>query len=127
MKPDPRNLPIADFDYSLPPEKIAVYPLEQRDQARLLQYKDKSITDHFFYDLPNQLPSNSWLLFNQTKVIPARLVFEKITGGQIEVFCLEPVASLGDMNHALNNTHHVSLHCLVGGASKWKKDTPLYR
>lgn len=125
MKPDPRNLPIADFDYSLPPEKIAVYPLEQRDQARLLQYKDKSITDHFFYDLPNQLPANSWLVFNQTKVIPARLVFEKITGGQIEVFCLEPVASLGDMNHALSNTHHVSLHCLVGGASKWKKDTPL--
>ncbi len=121
----PHNLQIADFDYELPVEKIAVYPLEERDQSRLLQYKNKVITDHFFYDLPAQLPADAWLVFNQTKVIPARIVFEKPTGGQIEVFCLEPIESIGDMHKALSSTKEVSLHCLVGGASKWKKGTVL--
>lgn len=121
----PHNLQIADFDYELPVEKIAVYPLEERDQSRLLQYKNKVISDHFFYDLPAQLPADAWLVFNQTKVIPARIVFEKPTGGQIEVFCLEPIESIGDMHKALSSTKEVSLHCLVGGASKWKKGTVL--
>jgi S-adenosylmethionine:tRNA ribosyltransferase-isomerase len=121
----PHNLQIADFDYELPVEKIAVYPLEERDQSRLLQYKNKVISDHFFYDLPAQLPADAWLVFNQTKVISARIVFEKPTGGQIEVFCLEPIESIGDMHKALSSTKEVSLHCLVGGASKWKKGTVL--
>ncbi|MFN4891775.1 MAG: S-adenosylmethionine:tRNA ribosyltransferase-isomerase [Bacteroidota bacterium] len=121
----PHNLQIADFDYELPVEKIAVYPLEERDQSRLLQYKNKVISDHFFYDLAAQLPADAWLVFNQTKVIPARIVFEKPTGGQIEVFCLEPIESIGDMHKALSSTKEVSLHCLVGGASKWKKGTVL--
>jgi S-adenosylmethionine:tRNA ribosyltransferase-isomerase len=121
----PQNLQIADFDYELPVEKIAVYPLEERDQSRLLQYKNKVISDHFFYDLPAQLPADAWLVFNQTKVISARIVFEKPTGGQIEVFCLEPIESIGDMHKALSSTKEVSLHCLVGGASKWKKGTVL--
>jgi S-adenosylmethionine:tRNA ribosyltransferase-isomerase len=121
----PHNLRIADFDYELPVEKIAVYPLEERDQSRLLQYKNKVISDHFFYDLPAQLPADAWFVFNQTKVIPARLVFEKPTGGQIEVFCLEPIESIGDMHKALSITKEVSLHCMVGGASKWKKGTVL--
>lgn len=121
----PHNLQIADFDYELPVEKIAVYPLEERDQSRLLQHKNKVISDHFFYDLPAQLPADAWLVFNQTKVIPARIVFEKPTGGQIEVFCLEPIESIGDMHKALSSTKEVSLHCLVGGASKWKKGTVL--
>ena len=111
----PHNLQIADFDYELPVEKIAVYPLEERDQSRLLQYKNKVISDHFFYDLPAQLPADAWFVFNQTKVIPARLVFEKPTGGQIEVFCLEPIESIGDMHKALSITKEVSLHCMVGG------------
>ncbi len=121
----PHNLQIADFDYELPVEKIAVYPLEERDQSRLLQYKNKVISDHFFYALPAQLPADAWLVFNQTKVIPARIIFEKPTGGQIEVFCLEPIESIGDMHKALSSTKEVSLHCLVGGASKWKKGTVL--
>ena len=121
----PHNLQIADFDYELPVEKIAVYPLEERDQSRLLQYKNNVISDHFFYDLPAQLPADAWFVFNQTKVIPARLVFEKPTGGQIEVFCLEPIESIGDMHKALSITKEVSLHCMVGGASKWKKGTVL--
>jgi S-adenosylmethionine:tRNA ribosyltransferase-isomerase len=125
MKQDPRSLPIADFDYALPAEKIAAFPLEQRDQARLLQYKNKTISDHFFHELPNQIPNNSWLVFNQTKVIPARLLFEKNTGGLIEVFCLEPIAAMGDMHQALSSTRSVSMHCLVGGASKWKRGTTL--
>jgi len=125
MSPDPGNLQIAAFDYPLPAEKIAAFPLEKREQARLLQFKNKQISDHHFHELPNEIPSNAWLVFNETKVVPARLVFEKSTGGQIEVFCLEPIAALGDMHQALSCTQAVMMHCLVGGASKWKKGTLL--
>ncbi|MBM3414376.1 MAG: S-adenosylmethionine:tRNA ribosyltransferase-isomerase [Bacteroidetes bacterium] len=125
MSANPRNLQIAAFDYPLPAEKIAAYPLENRDQSRLLQFKNEQISDHCFQELPNEIPSNTWLVFNETKVVPARLIFEKNTGGRIEVFCLEPIAELGDMHQALSNTQAVLIHCLVGGASKWKKGTVL--
>ncbi|MBM3412344.1 MAG: S-adenosylmethionine:tRNA ribosyltransferase-isomerase [Bacteroidetes bacterium] len=125
MSDNPRNLQIAAFDYPLPAEKIAAYPLENRDQSRLLQFKNKQISDHYFCELPNEIPSNAWLVFNETKVVPARLIFEKNTGGRIEVFCLEPAAELGDMHQALSHTQTVMIHCLVGGASKWKKGTVL--
>lgn len=125
MLTNPQHLQIADYNYELPVEKIAVYPLEERDQAKLLHYKNNKIADHFFYELPQLLPADAWLVFNQTKVIPARLVFEKPTGGHIEVFCLEPIKSIGDMHTALSITQSVSLHCLVGGASKWKKGAVL--
>jgi S-adenosylmethionine:tRNA ribosyltransferase-isomerase len=118
-------LEVIDFDYELPAEKIALHPLAQRDASKLLIYKEGVITDTIFASLPSQLKCGTCLVFNQTKVVPARLVFEKSTGGQIEVFCLEPANGEQDMNMALGNQSPLQLHCLVGGASKWKRETSL--
>ena len=125
MQTDPRLLEVIDFDYELPAEKIALHPLSQRDASKLLIYKEGVITDTIFSTLPSQLQSGTCLVFNQTKVVPARLVFEKSTGGQIEVFCLEPANSEQDMNRALSNQSPLQLQCLVGGASKWKRGSSL--
>ena len=125
MQTDPRLLEVIDFDYELPAEKIALHPLSQRDASKLLIYKEGVITDTIFSTLPSQLQSGTCLVFNQTKVVPARLVFEKSTGGQIEVFCLEPANNEQDMNSALSNQSPLQLQCLVGGASKWKRGSSL--
>ncbi|NDF97419.1 MAG: S-adenosylmethionine:tRNA ribosyltransferase-isomerase [Chitinophagia bacterium] len=120
MKNDPRLLSIDDYDYDLPSEKIAATPLAVRHESKLLCYKNKAISDHRYIDLPELLPSNSFLVFNETKVIPARLLFEKNTGGLIEIFCLQPDASYREMSEALLAKGRVIMQCLVGGASKWK-------
>ena len=86
---NPRNLEIKNYDYNLPEERIAKYPLEQRDQSKLLVWKGE-IEEHHFCDLPSQIPAGSMIVFNNTKVIQARLHFRKPTGGIVEVFCLEP-------------------------------------
>ncbi|MFM2117203.1 MAG: hypothetical protein RL316_393 [Bacteroidota bacterium] len=125
MQTDPRLLEVIDFDYELPAEKIALHPLPQRDASKLLIYKEGVISDAIFSSLPSHLKSGTCLVFNQTKVVPARLVFEKHTGGQIEVFCLAPANSEQDMNRALSNQSPLQLQCLVGGASKWKRGTSL--
>ncbi|NBV30332.1 MAG: S-adenosylmethionine:tRNA ribosyltransferase-isomerase [Chitinophagaceae bacterium] len=125
MQTDPRLLEVIDFDYELPAEKIALHPLPQRDASKLLIYKEGVISDAIFSSLPSHLKSGTCLVFNQTKVVPARLVFEKYTGGQIEVFCLAPANSEQDMNRALSNQSPLQLQCLVGGASKWKRGTSL--
>ncbi|MEY3324963.1 MAG: hypothetical protein RLZ11_1277 [Bacteroidota bacterium] len=125
MQTDPRLLEVIDFDYELPAEKIALHPLPQRDASKLLIYKEGVISDAIFSSLPSHLKSGTCLVFNQTKVVPARLVFEKHTGGQIEVFCLAPANSEQDMNRALSNQSPLQLQCLVGGASKWKRGVSL--
>ena len=125
MITDPRYLEVAQFDYTLPTQKIALHPLSERDASKLLIYQDGNIRDTVFSSLPQQLISGSSLIFNQTKVIPARLIIEKPTGGQIEVFCLEPASGERDMNQALSTRGSLTLHCLVGGASKWKKGVVL--
>ena len=125
MQTNPRLLEVIDFDYELPAEKIALHPLPQRDASKLLIYKEGVISDAIFSSLPSHLKSGTCLVFNQTKVVPARLVFEKHTGGQIEVFCLAPANSEQDMNRALSNQSPLQLQCLVGGASKWKRGTSL--
>ena len=121
MNINPRLLQVAQFDYELPSQKIALHPLPQRDASKLLIYQDGNIEDALFSSLPQQLTTGSSLIFNQTKVIPARLIIEKPTGGQIEIFCLEPASGERDMNQALLATGSLQLHCLVGGASKWKR------
>lgn len=125
MNINPRLLQVAQFDYELPTQKIALHPLPQRDASKLLIYQDGNIEDALFSSLPQQLTSGSSLIFNQTKVIPARLIIEKPTGGQIEIFCLEPASGKRDMNQALLATGSLQLHCLVGGASKWKRGVVL--
>ena len=89
-KGDIRNIKISDFTYTLPDEKIAKYPLPQRDSSKLLIYKDSQLSSSNFSSLPDQLPGNSLLIFNNTRVIHARLHFMKATGANIEIFCLSP-------------------------------------
>lgn len=127
MIKDPRLLSADDFDYSLPENLIAIHPLTERDQSRLLVYEKGAIQDKKYVDLNRCLPAKSWLVFNQTKVVPARILFEKSTGGLIEIFCLSPESSLGDMSAVMQKTSRVQMECLVGGASKWKSGTLLER
>jgi S-adenosylmethionine:tRNA ribosyltransferase-isomerase len=115
-----RNLSIKDFNYDLPEDRIAKYPLPERDASKLLVYKDGKITEDVYKNLDRHLPANSLLVFNDTRVIEARLLFQKSTGGIIEIFCLEPHEQYHDIPAAMNQHGKVLWLCLVGGASKWK-------
>src|SRR6187549_3348296 len=117
---DPRTLSIKDFTYSLPEERIAKYPLAERDASKLLIYKDKTITEDIYRNIADHIPANSLLVFNDTKVVEARLLFQKPTGGVIEIFCLEPHEQYPDITTAMLQHEKVQWHCLIGGASKWK-------
>ena len=85
-----KNIEIAEYDYPLPDERIAKYPLAQRDSSKLLLYNKGVVSEDMFHNLPAYIPAGSLMVFNNTKVIQARLRFRKETGAQIEVFCLEP-------------------------------------
>ena len=115
------RLRISDFDYILPDEKIAKYPLEKRDSSKLLLYKNGEISSSVFSSLPEYLPSNSLMIFNNTRVIHARLLFRKNTGAQIEVFCLSP-AEPSDYALSFQQRERCSWHCLIGNAKRWKDD-----
>lgn len=119
MISDPKNIRIADYTYALPEERIAKYPLEERDLSKLLFVNHNSFYDKSFRDLPSLLPHDSLLVFNNTKVIRARLIFEKETGARIEIFCLEPLAPF-DFAMNLSSGSGVEWKCLVGNLKKWK-------
>lgn len=116
----PKNICIADYNYDLPDARIAKYPLENRDASKLLVYRNNKISENIFKELPSQLPSNSLLVFNTTKVIRARLQFQKPTGAIIEIFCLEPHAP-HDYATALQSTNTCQWKCLVGNLKRWKE------
>lgn len=116
----PKNLSISDFDYDLSEEKIAIYPLAQRDQSKLLIYKKGTISEDIYRNLADHLPKNSFLVFNDTKVIKARILFQKITGAVIEIFCLEPHEKINDYAVVLKQKNSVKWKCMIGGAGKWK-------
>ncbi len=118
--PHPASLSIEDFSYELPEEKIARFPLDKRDASKLLIYQDGKIREDQYAQLATYLPSDSLLVFNDSKVIAARLVFQKPSGGNIEIFCLEPHEQYPDIPVALQTTGSVQWKCLIGGASKWK-------
>lgn len=115
---DPRKLQIKDFTYELPEEKIAFHPLARRDESKLLIYKDELITESKFSNVADQIPSDSLLIFNNTKVVEARLKFQKETGTTIEIFCLEPIYA--DITTAMQAKKTARWKCFVGGAKKWK-------
>lgn len=117
----PKNLSISDFDYSLPEEKIAVYPLPQRDQSKLLIYQNESISEDIYRNIADHLPENSFLIFNDTRVIKARLLFQKKTGAFIEIFCLEPYEKISDYAVVLSQKISTKWKCMIGGAGKWKE------
>lgn len=117
---DPRNLFIKDFTYHLPENRIAEYPLPERDASKLLIYYQNKISEDVYKNLDQHLPADSLLVFNDTKVIEARLLFQKPTGGLIEIFCLEPHEQYADIIIGMMQTGRVIWRCLIGGASKWK-------
>lgn len=114
-----RNLRIADYNYPLPDDRIAKHPLAQREQCKVLMFKDNTIEQHIFHEVPSLLPSNALLIYNNTRVINARLRFRKATGSQIEIFCLEPVAPR-DYQLIFQTTHECTWLCLVGNSKRWK-------
>ncbi len=123
--PDPALIKASDFDYLLPDERIAYAPMPVRHGSRLLLWQNEEIHDHQFIQIHQFIPENSMLVFNNTKVIAARMFFKKKTGGQIELFLLEPangiLPSIG-----LQQFGESSWHCMIGGVKKWKKDEPIY-
>ena len=118
---DPGNIFIKDFTYSLPEDRIARYPLPERDASKLLIYKEGTIAEDTYKNIASHIPENSLLVFNNTKVVEARLLFQKPTGGVIEIFCLEPHEQYADITTAMLQKEKVWWRCFVGGVSKWKK------
>lgn len=116
----PKNLSVHDFTYALPEAQIARYPLPERDSSRLLIYKNGVLSEDIYRNIASHLPSGSLLVFNNTRVVAARILFQKPTGAVVEIFCLEPPAVYADMTTAMLQKGHVRWICLIGGASKWK-------
>jgi S-adenosylmethionine:tRNA ribosyltransferase-isomerase len=117
---DPRTIRIDAFNYHLPNEFIARYPLPDRSDSKLLIYQNGQIEDAHIPDLIDAVPANSVFIFNNTKVVEARLAFPKPNSSSVEVFCLAPDPSMGDISSAMMRTESVQWHCLLGGAKKWK-------
>ncbi|NPA67563.1 MAG: S-adenosylmethionine:tRNA ribosyltransferase-isomerase [Chlorobi bacterium] len=114
------NININDFNYNLPETEIAKYPLPNRSDSKLLIYNKGKIYDKHFKDLPSILQKNDLLIFNTTKVIRARLIFRKLTGAKIEIFCLEPHAP-SDYEQIFQETESCKWKCAVGNLKKWKQ------
>lgn len=117
----PSTLSIQDFEYELPTNRIARYPLAERDASKLLVYQKGKISQTSYAKIASEIPANSLLVFNNTRVVEARLLFSKETGGIIEVFCLEPGSQYPDITTAMAQRGKVYWKCLVGGAKKWKE------
>ncbi len=117
---DPRHIRISDYNYPLPDERIAKFPIPQRDHSKLLIYNKGEVGEDHFYHLPKYLPSGALMVFNNTKVIQARMHFRKSTGALIEVFLLEP-AEPTDYELMFQTTARCSWYCLVGNLKKWKE------
>ena len=114
---------IADYNYPLPDERIAKYPLAERDHSKLLVYRDGKVTEDRFYNVGDYIAPHSLLIYNNTRVIQARLEFHKPTGARIEVFCLEPLAP-HDYQLSLGSTTGCTWKCMVGNVKKWH-DEPI--
>ncbi len=119
---DPKHIRISDYNYDLPDERIAKFPIAQRDHSKLLVYKHGEVSDDSFYHLPDYLPEGALMVFNNTKVIQARMHFRKETGALIEVFLLEP-ADPTDYELMFQLTSHCSWLCMIGNLKKWKEGT----
>ncbi len=114
-----KNIRINDFTYNLPEEQIAKYPISERDNSKILIHKNGSIKEDVFRNSPNYISENAQLVFNNTRVIHARLFFRKTTGAKIEIFCLEPVTP-ADYEISFQQKERVVWKCMVGNSKKWK-------
>jgi S-adenosylmethionine:tRNA ribosyltransferase-isomerase len=119
-----KNIKLTDFHYDLPHAKIAQFPLEERDKAKLLVYSKGQLTDEYFYNIGDYLPKDAYLIFNDTKVIHARLLFKKGDGATIEIFLLSP-DDPKDMSLALTKTDNCQWKCLIGNKKRWKANAIL--
>ena len=117
-----QNISIEDYNYPLPDERIAKYPLGERDASKLLVLKDGELTSSHFKNINDFLPKDSLLIFNETKVVRARLQFTKESGAAIEIFCLEPITGNGDYQLAFSSSSPSEWRCLVGNSRRWKSD-----
>jgi S-adenosylmethionine:tRNA ribosyltransferase-isomerase len=120
MNDSERNIEISDYDYELPDAMIAQYPLDERDSSNLLIYKQGRISKDTFRNIDNYLPSESLLVFNNTRVIRARILFRKKTGAAIEVLCLEPLSPF-EYEFSFSSREPVEWKCIVGNLKKWKR------
>lgn len=119
---DTKHIQIKDYNYDLPNSRIAKFPVTQRDHSKLLIYNKGIVTEDVFYNIANYLPEGALMIFNNTKVIQARIHFRKETGAQIEVFLLEP-AFPADYEQMFQTCGHCSWLCMVGNLKKWKERT----
>lgn len=119
---DTKQIEISEYNYPLPDEQVAKFPLAERDQSKLLVYKGGQIVQEHFSALPNYLQTGELVIFNNTKVIQARLHFRKETGAQIEIFCLEPIQP-NDYVLSFQQTSRCSWLCMIGNLKKWKEGT----
>ena len=116
---DPKKISILDYTYDLPADRIALHPLAERDASKLLIYKNGATSEDVYKNIASHLPADSFLIFNNTKVIKARIRFQKSSGGVIEIFLLEPFQA--DYTSALSSTKKATWKCMIGGVSKWKE------
>ena len=115
------QIKIEDYNYPLDDSRIAKYPLAERDASKLLHYKDATVQEYSFRDLPSLLPAGALMVFNDTKVVPARMFFQRETGAHIEIYCLEPV-SPPEYNTIFASTECCRWKCVVGNLKRWKND-----
>ena len=119
---NPKNISINDYEYDLPEDRIALHPPAERDGAKLLLYKEGNISETVFTKIHEHIPAGSLLIFNNTKVIHARIDFFKSSGSRIEIFCLEPAGKINEYATVMNQRGESAWKCFVGGAAKWKED-----
>lgn len=120
------EIKLSDYEYTLPVDRIAKFPLEKRDNSKLIQFKEGKISHHRFFDLPDLIPSGSMLVFNNTKVIPARLIFQRETGAKIEIFLLKPILPSTVISEVMTQTGSVIWESMIGNLKKWKDDEILH-
>ncbi len=119
------TIDLKDYEYTLPEDRIAKFPLEKRDSSQLLEYRKGTIQHHHFFNLPDLLDADSLLVYNNTKVIPARLIFQRQTGARIEVFLLQPIAPSRIMSEIMTSKKPVVWETMIGNLKKWKEEETL--
>ncbi len=120
-KDSPKNISIQEYHYDLPNDRIALHPLENRELSKLLIHQKNEIAEDVFLNIANHLPKNSFLVFNNSKVLNARIKFQKASGSVIEIFCLEPAERINEYALVLQQTRTSNWKCFVGGLAKWKE------
>lgn len=125
MKSKPAEISINDFTYTLPDERIARHPLDNRDQSKLLLYKAGTISEKQFTDLPGEIPANALLVFNTTRVVRARLLMKRTSGAAVEIFCTDAAGSTVDFVRQLQTKTTVDILAFVGNGKRWKAEEKL--